>query len=210
MEEVGGSNPPQPIRFALLTQVDGLVVSTTYTRGGNTMANRFETDVLGDHVSLNFDGPWAGYWFALVRVLLGYWFLHSGLSKLLFGFSAAGYLKYDSQGAITQPIMQPFATGAGLAFVNVAIPFGEFFIGLGLVFGVLVRLASFFGGVLMFMFYFTNHAWAHGMAGTSELFALLLFVTLAVFGAGRVWRIDEYLVEIEWVKDNRWAAYLLR
>ncbi|MFB6155626.1 MAG: DoxX family protein [Haloferacaceae archaeon] len=172
------------------------------------MSYQVETDVLGDHVSLNFDGPWAGYWLAFSRIVVGYWFLHAGLTKILFGFSAKGYLQYASAGAITEPILKAFASGAGLAFVNVMIPAGEFLIGLGLIVGAFLRLASFFGALLMSFFFFTNHGWAHGMV-SSELLGLLWFITLAVFGAGRVWGVDEWLEQMDWARNNRWANYLL-
>lgn len=172
------------------------------------MAYHMETDVLGDRVSLEFDGPWAGYWLLFTRLIVGYWFLHAGLTKLMFGFDASGYLKYASVGAITEPILQPFASGLGLAIVNVMIPWGEFLIGLGLVLGAFVRLASFFGAMLMFFFYFTNHGWAHGMV-SSELLGMLFFVTIAVFGAGRIWGVDEYIEQLDRVATSRWARYLL-
>ena len=172
------------------------------------MATNVRTSVLADDVSLRFDGPWAAYVLALVRVLVGYWRLHAGLTTLLFGFGAEGYLKYASVGAITEPIMQAFASGAGLAFVNVMIPAGEFLIGLGLMLGAFVRLASFFGAFLLFFFYFTNHGWAHGMAN-GELWGIMLFVLLAVLGAGRVYGVDKYLESMPWAQDSRLAQYLL-
>jgi thiosulfate dehydrogenase [quinone] large subunit len=169
---------------------------------------QIDADVLGSETTLSVSGPWIGYWFALLRVMVGYWFVHAGLTKVLFGFDAQGYLQYASAGAITEPLMQPFASGLGLAFVNLAIPFGELLIGLGLMVGALVRLASFFGAFLMAMFYFTNHGWAHGFTN-GDLWGLLLFVTMIVVGAGRVWGLDAYLEKTHFVQRNKWLRYLL-
>ncbi|MFB6101127.1 MAG: DoxX family protein [Haloplanus sp.] len=168
----------------------------------------FHTNVLGDETELDLSGPWIGYWAAFLRLLVGYWFLHAGLTKLLFGFSAQGYMRFASQGAITEPIMQAFSSGILLTVTEYAVGWGEFLIGVGLILGVLVRLASFFGAVLMFFFYFTNHGWAHGMAN-GELWGLLMFPTLIVLGAGRVWGLDEWLEDTEFAHNNRWARYLL-
>ncbi|ESP89947.1 DoxX family membrane protein [Candidatus Halobonum tyrrellensis] len=170
--------------------------------------NELDTTVLNDDVTLSLSGPWVAYWALFLRVLVGYWFLHAGLTKVLFGFSAAGYLGGASRGAITEPIMQVFANGALLTFTNYAVGWGELLIGLGLLVGAFVRLASFFGGVLMFFFYFTNHGWANGMTN-GDLWGLLLFVTLAILGAGRVWGVDGYLEDTEFVREHRWARYLL-
>jgi len=167
-----------------------------------------DTRALNDRVTLDLSAPWVAYWFALVRVLVGYWMLHAGLTKLLFGFSAQGYLEFASQGAITEPIMQAFSSGMLLTFTEYAVGWGEFLIGLGLIVGALVRLASFFGAFLMMFFYFTNHGWGHGMAN-GELWGLLMFFTIALMGAGRLWGVDEYLENTEFVKRNSWTRYLL-
>lgn len=166
------------------------------------------TTVLGDEVSLLFNGPWVAYWMALLRVLVGFWFLHAGLTKIMFGFDAQGYMQFASAGTIMEPIMTAFSSGAALMFTNIMIPLGEFLIGLGLLLGAFVRLASFFGAFLMFFFYLTNADWAHGFTN-GDLWGLLLFITLAVFGAGRVWGLDGWLESTNWVENNRWARYLL-
>jgi thiosulfate dehydrogenase [quinone] large subunit len=46
--------------------------------------------------------------------------------------------------------------------VNVAVPFGQVAIGLGLIVGLLTRLAAFFGALVMFLFYFGNRSVEHG------------------------------------------------
>lgn len=166
------------------------------------------TNVLGDEVTLDLSGPWTGYWIAFLRVLVGYWFFHAGVTKVLFGFSAAGYMRFASRGAITEPIMQAFSSGILLTFTEYAIGWGELLIGLGLMVGALVRLAAFSGGSLMAFFYFTNHGWENGMAN-GDLWGVLLFPTLIILGAGRVWGIDGWLEDTQFVRNNRWARYLL-
>ncbi|MFB6195352.1 MAG: DoxX family protein [Haloplanus sp.] len=169
---------------------------------------KIDTSVLHDTVTMNLSAPWVAYWFALLRVLVGYWFFHAGITKVLFGFEAQGYLRFASQGAITEPIMQAFSSGILLTITELAVGWGELLIGLGLMVGALVRLASFFGAFLMVFFYFTNHGWGHGMAN-GELWGLLMFMTIALMGAGRVWGLDEYLERTRLVKRNAWMRYLL-
>jgi thiosulfate dehydrogenase [quinone] large subunit len=172
------------------------------------MSYRADTAVPGLDTSLELSGPWTGYWLAMVRMVTGFWFFHAGLTKLLFGFDASGYLQFASAGTVFEPVMQPFASGAGLAVVNFAIPAGEFLIGLGLLVGGLVRLASFFGALLMTFFWTTNAGWSHGMV-SGDLMGLLLFGTIAMVGAGRFWGIDAYLEDTDIVQRNRWLQYLL-
>ena len=41
---------------------------------GTRLKNEFASDV---------DGPLAGYWIAMLRVLTGWWFFHAGVTKLI-------------------------------------------------------------------------------------------------------------------------------
>lgn len=165
----------------------------------------FESDV-----GFEFSKPWAAYWMAFLRLIVGYWFFHAGYTKIVEegGFSAAGYLEFAAVGTIMEPVVAPFTSGIALDFVNIMIPWGEFAIGLGLLVGAFVRLAAFFGSLLMVFFYTINAGWGHGMVN-GDLFGLLLFGTLIVFGAGRVFGLDAYLEQTRFVQNNKWLRYFL-
>lgn len=164
--------------------------------------------LLGTDVSLNLSGEWAAYWLAFLRVLTGYWFLHAGVTKLMeWPFSAEGYLLNASRGTVLAPVEVWVAHNA-LWLPNVMVPVGETLIGLGLVVGFLTRLAAFNGAFLMAFFYVTNHGWSHGMVN-GDLMGLLLFVTVAVLGAGRVLGLDAYVERTRFVRRHRWLNYLL-
>ncbi|MFB6124356.1 MAG: DoxX family protein [Halanaeroarchaeum sp.] len=172
------------------------------------MTHEINTTVFGSDVSLSFSAPWAAYWLAFVRVLVGWMMLHAGLEKLMYGFSAKGYLLFASKGTVLGPVLQLFGSNPTLlAFTNFMIPVGEFLIGLGVLLGALTRLASYFGAFLMTFFYFTNAGWENGMVN-GDLMVLLMFITVAVFGAGRVWGIDQWLEQMDWAQ-SRWARLLL-
>lgn len=172
------------------------------------MTQEMHTNLFGSHVSLRFSAPWAAYWLAFVRVLTGWYVLHSGMGKVFnWPFDASGYLLH-SGGTVLEPILVFIGnTGPLLAVTNFMVPVGELLIGIGLIFGGFVRLASFFGALLMSFFYFTNQGWT-GSAVSVELMAIILFITLAVFGAGRVFGIDQYLESMNWAQ-SRWARLLM-
>ncbi len=171
------------------------------------MTHEMQTNVLGDEVTVEFSGPWTGYWIAFLRLIAGWWFLHAGLDKIVGGFDASGWLIFATKGSIVAPITVWFGNNAP-ELVSYAVMYGEFLIGLGLIFGALTRLAAFFGAFLMSFFYFGNAAWAHGFVN-GDLLGLLLFATIIVFGAGRVWGLDEFLERTSIVQNNRWMRYLL-
>ena len=168
---------------------------------------------LGEHVNFEYAESVAGYWTVALRLVTGYWFLHAGWTKFAFvsgePFSAAGWL---ANAPAASPFAGFFAWAAAtpwmVEFTNVMIPVGEFLIGLGLVVGALVRLAAFFGGLLMAFFYLGNADWAHGYVN-GDLMGFTLFVTVGVFAAGRIVGLDAYVESTEFVKNNRALRYLL-
>mgnify|MGYP002761273718 FL=1 len=172
----------------------------------------FTRDGLGNAVGFDLNGTLAGYWAAALRIITGYWFLNAGVTKFAFvagePFDASGYLLNGTAGS---PIHGFFVWAAQtpwlLELTNVVIPVGEALIGLGLLVGGLVRLASFFGGVLMVFFYLGNASWSHGVVN-GDLMGLLLFVTVGVLGAGRVLGLDALLEQTD-VGSSRAARYLL-
>ncbi len=167
---------------------------------------------LNSPVEFNLNGTFAGYWAAALRIITGYWFLHAGITKFAFvagePFDASGWMLNATGGS---PIHGFFVWAAGtpwlLELTNVMIPLGETLIGLGLLFGALVRLAALFGGLLMTFFYLGNAAWSHGFVN-GDLLGLLMFVTIGVLGAGRVLGLDALLEDTD-IGDTRAAKFIL-
>ena len=93
-------------------------------------------------------------------------------------------------------------------FIQAMVPLGETLIGLGLLFGVLVRLASFFGVFFMTLFWVGNAGFAHGVVN-SDLMGLLLFATMMVFAAGRYYGLDAIIERTNFVKQRPRLKYLL-
>ena len=141
-------------------------------------------------------------WFVLaLRLMLGYAFAHAGVAKIVGpeAFDAKGYLLFavPENGGPAVGFLQLFATNdLLLQFVNVAVPWGELAIGLGLIFGVLTRLAAFWGAIMMLMFYLGNWDIAHGVIN-GDFTYMLLFLALAAFGAGRILGLDAYIEQYE-------------
>jgi len=91
---------------------------------------------------------------------MGYAFLYAGWSKIVASepFDAQGYLLGAVPG--TSPLVGLY-TAMGqtpwfVEFVNVAVPWGQILIGLGLLVGGVTRLAAFWGAFMMVLFYFGN------------------------------------------------------
>jgi len=141
-------------------------------------------------------------WFVLsLRLMMGWAFAYSGFTKIVAAepFDAGGYLEF-SAATNGNPLAGLFAwmgsTPWFVEFANVAVPWGELLIGLGLLVGAVVRLAAFFGALMMLMFYFGNWDIAHGVIN-GDFAYMLVFLAVAAFGAGRILGLDAYIENYE-------------
>jgi thiosulfate dehydrogenase [quinone] large subunit len=136
-------------------------------------------------------------WFILaLRLMMGIAFLQSGVDKVLSGsFSAAGYLQ-NAPSANGSPVADLFVamgeTPWFVDFVNIAVPWGEFLIGFGLLVGFLTRFAAFWGAFMMLLFYLGNWDVSHGYIN-GDFAYMLVFLSVAAFGAGRILGLDAYI-----------------
>jgi len=157
-------------------------------------------------------------WFILaLRLMMGIAFFQSGFDKVLSGeFGAAGYLN-NAPAANGSPVAGLFeAMGSSdlfVSFVDVAVPWGEVLIGLGLIFGALTRLAAFWGAFMMLMFYLGNWDMAHGFIN-GDFAYMLTFLAVAAFGAGRILGLDAYIEQYDvggqpLIEKYPWMRYIL-
>jgi len=157
-------------------------------------------------------------WFILaLRLMIGLAFLQSGVDKVLSGeFSASGYL-VNAPPANGSPVADLFVqmgqTTWFVDFVNVAVPWGEVLIGLGVVVGALTRLAAFWGAFMMLLFYLGNWDISHGYIN-GDFAYMLVFLSVAAFGAGRILGLDQYIEQYAvrgqpLVERYPWMRYLL-
>jgi thiosulfate dehydrogenase [quinone] large subunit len=162
-------------------------------------ANTFESKLGG--ITVKGKAHSLSAWFVLaLRLMMGYAFLYAGWEKVAAGgWTANGYLE-NVAAANGNPLEGMFAAMAGsplfMDFVNIAVPWGELLIGLGLLVGALVRLAAFFGALMMLMFYFGNWSVEHGVIN-GDFAYMLVFLAIAAFGAGRILGLDTYIERYE-------------
>ncbi|ELZ86659.1 DoxX protein [Haloferax elongans ATCC BAA-1513] len=175
------------------------------------MAEPAQIEMMGNRMEFDYSEGVTGYVLVLVRLLTGYWFLHAGWTKLVGpeAFDASGWMIHGAEGAPIHGFLVWAAnTPWMLELTNFMIPAGEFLIGLGIMVGLLTRLAAFFGGFLMVFFYLGNADWAHGYVN-GDLFGLLLFVIVGTLAAGRIYGLDAIVEKMEFVRQRPILKYLL-
>lgn len=166
----------------------------------NTQAsNTFKSTVAG--ITVTGRAHSLSAWFVLaLRLMMGYAFLFAGWEKVSAAepWSASGYLLNAVPAA--SPLYETFIWMGQTAwfadFLAIAIPYGELAIGLGLLFGVMTRLAAFFGAFMMLMFYFSNWSVEHGVIN-GDFAYMLVFLAVAAFGAGRILGLDPLIERYE-------------
>lgn len=163
-----------------------------------TRVNEFRSTIGG--VTVEGRAHSLSAWFVLaLRLVLGFAFLYSGVEKIVGGFDAQGYLA-NVAATNGNPLEGMFywmsQTPWFIDVVNVAVPWGEAAIGLGIMVGLLTRLAAFFGALLMLLFYFGNWNMEHGPIN-SDVMYMLVFLSVAAFGAGRILGLDSYIEQYE-------------
>jgi len=154
--------------------------------------------------------PITAFWIAFLRVVVGWWFLHAGVTKLVeSGLSYAYGPAYLTEmgGTVLGPVAVTMGTSIPW-FVAAIVPVAETLIGLALMAGVAVRLASIGGAVFMSFFWVGNAEFGHGVVN-GDLLGLLLFVTLIVLAAGRYYGLDAMIERTELVQRYPRLKYLL-
>ena len=157
----------------------------------------------------NFEqNTYAGY-LAIARILVGYHFLDVGWRKVSRGFSLGESLPRQLAGAVNDPIgwHQDFILNVVIpnpVFFGNLVAFGELAIGIALLTGCLVRVASVFGAFHNFNILFAV-AIPEGSGSQVALNRLYIFlhVVFVMASAGRSLGLDGWLKK----KFPRWWLF---
>ena len=129
-----------------------------------------------------------------LRISLGWLFFWAGITKVLDPtWSAAGYLK----GAKTfTGFYQWLTTPDVLPFINLINEWGLTLLGIALILGVFVRLGSFSGMLLMFLYYLPilefPYPNPHSFLVDEHIIYIFALLVLAGARAGRIWGLENW------------------
>lgn len=139
---------------------------------------------------------------AVLRLAMGWLMFYAGWSKLTApeGWSAKGYLLTS-----TGPFKDFFIGLAGNPTIDWLNMWGLTLIGLALIFGVVVRFASFWGALLMLLYYFA-HFEQNIVQGWLDyhVFYTLTFIFFMFVGAGYVFGLDRYVEKWKLMLNYPW------
>ena len=143
------------------------------------------------------------FWLVTLRVVIGWHFLYEGVVKLANpNWSSAGYL-IDSQGFLKGFFYWLASDSAMLNVVDFLNVWGLIAIGLGLILGLLTRIAL-WAGVVLLGFYYFSHPPCIGMSYglpmegsylivNKTLIELIAMVVLGLFPTGMAIGVDRLI-----------------
>lgn len=132
-----------------------------------------------------------------LRVLLGWLFFYAGITKLLDPtWTSAGFLNNAEN---FSSIFAWFGSPENIGWVDFLNVWGQTLIGAALMLGALTTLASFFGMLLMVLYYLPSLNFPyveHGLLVDEHIMYLAAFVILIEFRAGQYWGLDDTLKKV--------------
>ncbi len=169
-----------------------------------------EVKLFGQTAILRYSERWFGLSILAARLLLGWVFFYSGITKLLDPAWSAGPFLRTTAGAEANPFASVWLTLAEewLWLVDPLNEWGLTLIGLSLLFGALVRIGSLFGVILLSLYYAANLPLEWGFVVDFHIIYILLLFGIAAVGAGRLIGLDYYL-ENNLDLPSSWARYAL-
>lgn len=126
-----------------------------------------------------------------LRIGLGWLLFYSGFEKLTGGFSAKGFLLnlHGSFASFFLPL-------AGNPIADQLVIWGELLIGICLILGLFVRFASFWGIIMMLLFYLAQFPAEHAFIVDDHIIYSLILVFLMVSNSGHFYGLDKKLEKI--------------
>ena len=126
----------------------------------------------------------------LLRIGMGVLFFWAGYTKLITpNWSAAGYI---SGSKVFTGFYSWLLSPNLLPTINFLNEWGLTLIGAALLFGIFVRLASFFGLTLMILYYLPIYPPAHGLVDEHIIYASVFLVFMA-FGVGQILTLNSWI-----------------
>lgn len=189
----------------------------------STHTREVTAELFGRETNFEYSENWIGYALVTLRVVMGWTLFQGGLTKLITYLDATPENNWTAAGFLANaipagnPLMGMWGTMAGSPLVDILVMWGLTLTGLGLMLGAFVRWNAFWGAVMMLFFWLASLQGgllaglpiAHGWVVDDHIVYAALLFGLGAIGAGRLLGLDEYLEDLEVVKNNPWLRYLL-
>lgn len=169
------------------------------------MSLLYDTDVVS--IEQDRSGKRAAIALASLRVVIGWVFFYSGISKVLDPeWTASGYLTH----AVPEgnPFKELWPVLADMPIVDPLVQFGLTLVGLGIILGAFTRWNTFWAVVMMLLFWASSLPLENGIVVDQHVVYVAVLIGLSTVRAGRIAGLDPYLESII-ATDRRWLRYVM-
>src|SRR6056297_3787288 len=175
------------------------------------MASRvLESELFGFDVEFAYSEHWIGYSLLGLRLIMGWSFFYAGITKVIDpNWSVRGFLLYGIPEG--NPLVSVWTMMANdwawlLTPLNQV---GLTLIGIALILGAFTRLSAFFGAMMMLFYWASAYPFADAIFIDFHLIYAFLLFALGAAGAGRILGLDQWIEELDIVKNNPQLTMLL-
>lgn len=156
------------------------------------------------------DGAVAGWPLAVLRIMAGWMFLKAGFGKVQRGGDFVpgmeGFINRHLEAGNPYPFMRPILEGVVLKVPTMfayMVAWGELLLGIALILGVMTRLSSALGALMVAAFLFTKGSSVTLFSASNyDTIWVAVFLVFAICGAGRTLGVDRMLIGR--YGPNRW------
>ena len=147
---------------------------------------------------------------AILRIALGWVYFYAGWVKVVTYFTPAkDWSATMFLNNLNGPLTPLFRTFGGSVAVDYLNAFGLLVLGIALVLGLFVRLASGGGVLLMVLYYLASYPPENAFIIDVHVIYSIGLILLSAFGAGRTLGLDKLLEQSKIVASNKWLLKLL-
>jgi thiosulfate dehydrogenase [quinone] large subunit len=172
-------------------------------------ANTYSTEVAGRRWDFRDAGLILPVLALVTRLAFGFYFIWTGIDKLVTDFTAKGWLLHATQGPLKGMFVNMGESGVAVSIVDPLVVYGQIIIGLALVLGIFTRFALLMAATQMLLFYLPALWPEHNPFLDDHIFYILIFALLGAVGAGRFLGLDALIEKSKSVRRAPLLRYVL-
>lgn len=164
--------------------------------------------MFGRDIEFTYSEQWIAYALFALRLMMGWVFFYAGIVKVIDpNWSARGFLLNVDP---ANPLVDVWAAMADWAWLLTPLnQVGLTLIGIALILGVFFRLSAFFGAIMMLFYWAASYPFPDAIFIDFHLIYAFLLFALGAAGAGRIIGVDQWIEELDIVKNNPRLTLLL-
>lgn len=164
--------------------------------------------LFGYDVEFTYSETWIAYALFALRLMMGWVFFYAGIVKVIDpNWSARPFLLNVDP---VNPLVDVWAAMADWVWLLTPLnQVGLTLVGIGLILGAFTRMSAFFGATMMLFYWGSAYPFPDAILIDFHLIYAFLLFMLGAAGAGRILGLDQWIEDLDIVKNNPQLTILL-